>query len=141
MKTLILKVLLCPDLHLSKISQLTLIFQKGSLVRKNAHFNPCWYESFPWLHYDLEKDVVLYAICVSQEKKGNLTLSSKKEDAFLSTGFRIGRKPWKNLGNAKVHALIWKHQLCQLFERHTETLEKCSVILEVKKNLRTVGFF
>ena len=37
MKTLILKVLLCPDLHLSKISQLTLIFQKGSVVRKNAH--------------------------------------------------------------------------------------------------------
>ena len=37
MKTIILKFLLCPDLYLSKLSQLTLIFQKGSLVRKNFH--------------------------------------------------------------------------------------------------------
>ena len=37
MKTLILKTLLCPDLYLSKISQLTLIFQKESLVRMNVH--------------------------------------------------------------------------------------------------------
>ena len=44
------------------------------------------YKSFPWLHYDLEKDEVLCAACVSQEKKINLALSSKKEDAFVSTG-------------------------------------------------------
>ena len=55
-------------------------------------FNPSWYKSFSWLHYEVGKDVVLCATCVSQEKKGNLTLSSKKEDAFLSTGFSNWKK-------------------------------------------------
>ena len=77
MRTLILKLLLCPDLYLSKISQLTLIFQKGSLVRKNVHST----------HVGVKT-------CVAQEKKNNLALSSKKEDAFLSTG----SSSWKNPG-------------------------------------------
>ena len=43
-------------------------------------------------HDDLEKDVVLCATCVSQERKSNLALSSKKEDAFLSTGYSNWKK-------------------------------------------------
>ena len=54
--------------------------------------NPSWYKLYPWLHYDVKTDVVLCEVCVSQRKKGNLTLSTKKEDAFISTGFSNWKK-------------------------------------------------
>ena len=55
------------------------------------------------MHYDLEKDVELCAICVSHEKKGNLALAYKKEDILVA---RMGRNPWKNFGNTKIHTAI-----------------------------------
>ena len=55
-------------------------------------FNPSWYKLYPWLHYDVKTDVVLCEVCVSQGKKGNLALSTKKEDVFISTGFLNWKK-------------------------------------------------
>ena len=37
------------------------------------------------MHYDLEKNVVLGAKCINQEKKATYD-TTKKEDAYLSTG-------------------------------------------------------
>ena len=60
--------------------------------RPERSFNPSWYKLYPWLHYDVKNDVVLCEVCVSQRKKGNLTLSTKKEGAFISTGFSNWKK-------------------------------------------------
>ena len=96
MKSLILKFLLCPDLYLSKTSQLTLIFKKRSFVKKNVHSTYVCMNPFHQ-YYEIEKNVVLCATCASQQKKGNLALSSKKEDAFLSTGCSNWKKALEKL--------------------------------------------
>ena len=63
-------------------------YPKGKFgSRPQRQFNPSWYKLYPWLHYDVKTDVVLCEVCVSQGKKGNLTLSTKKEDAFILNGF------------------------------------------------------
>ena len=141
MKTLILKVLLCPDLYLSKISQLTLIFQKKKFGQEERSFNPFWYESFPWLHYDLERCRVVCNMCFSREKKGNLALSSKKEDAFISTGCSSWNKAPEKFRKHESSHFHLEASTMSVFVKHTKTLEKCSVIFYVKKNLRIVRFF
>ena len=85
MKTLILIVLLCANLYLSKISQLTLIFQKGSMVRKNFHSTNVDMNPSHGCIIILKK----MSCCkqhVFHKQKANLALSPKKEDVFLSTG-------------------------------------------------------
>ena len=43
----------------------------------------------------MKTDVVLCQVCVSQGKKGNLTLSTKKGDVFISTGFSNWKKAFE----------------------------------------------
>ena len=139
MKTLISKVLLCPDLYLSKTSCLW----------SGGTFTPCWYKSFPWLHYDLEKCVVLCATCASKEKKRNLALSLKKEDAFLSTGslnwkkslekFRKRKSSFCHLGASTV-SVIWEihenieEMFCNILSQ--EKFENRQILLKILENLR-----
>ena len=81
-------------------------------------FNSSWYKLHPWLYYDVKTSVVLYEVCVSQGKKGNLTLSTKKEDAFISTVFRIGKKLQKNSENTNSQIAIGSPLVCQVYEKH-----------------------
>ena len=71
-------------------------------------FNPGWYKLYPWLHYDVKTDVVLCEVCVSQGKKGNLTLSTKKEDAFISTGFSNWKKALEKFRKHQQSSCHWE---------------------------------
>ena len=81
----------------AKNQRVSFDFPKRKFGQEERSFKLCWYEFFPWLHYDLEKDVAFCATCVSQEKKGNLVLSSKKEEAFPSTGCSNWKKALEKL--------------------------------------------
>ena len=87
------------------------------MVRKNVSTHVGMYP----FHDDLEKDVVLCATCVSQERKSNLALSSKKEDAFLSTGYSNWKKA---LQKFRTHESSNCHleALCQLYEKPMKNL-------------------
>ena len=41
-------------------------------------FNPSWYKLCPWLLYDVKTDIVLYEVCVSQEKKEEFNSFNQK---------------------------------------------------------------
>ena len=45
----------------------------------------------------MKTDVVLCKVCVSQGKKRNLTFSTKKEEAFISTGFLNWKKSFRKI--------------------------------------------
>ena len=131
-KTLILKVLLCPDLHLSKISQLTLIFQKGSLVRKNVHSAQVGTNHFHGCIMILKK--MCCVAHVSQEKKGNLALSSEKEDAFLSTGCSNWKKALEKFRkHESSHCHLEASTMSVIRETHEDIGEIFSDTLSLEK--------
>ena len=104
MKTLIFNILLCADLYLSKISQLTLIFQKGRLVRKSVYstrINP-----FHGCIMILKKMKCCVQHVFLKRKKSTWHYHPKRRMLFFQLVVRIERKPWKNLGNTKDYTAI-----------------------------------
>ena len=124
-------------------------FPKRKFGQEEHSFNPCWYESFLWLHYDLGKDVVLCATYISQEKKGSLALSSKKEDTFLSTGcsnwkkalekFRKHESSHCDLEASTMSVIRETHEDIGEMFRDTLTQEKFEnhqILLKILENVR-----
>ena len=124
-------------------------FPKRKFGQEERSFNPCWYESIPWLHHNLEKDKVLCATCVSQEKKCNLALSSKKEDAFLSTGCSNWKKALEKIRKHEgSHCQLQASTMSVIRETHedigemfSETLsqekfENRQILLKINENVR-----
>ena len=108
-------------------------FPKRKFGQKERSFSPSWYESFPWLHYDLEKDV-LCGTCVSQEKKGNLALSSEKEDAFLSTGCSNWKKALEKFRkHESSHCHLEASAMSVIRETHEDIGEMFSDTLSQEK--------
>jgi len=70
-------------------TNLVLTFPKRSFGNKTVvrrSFQPSWFDSFSWLHYDESRDVAYCYVCMraSKEKK----LAAKCTDqAFISRGF------------------------------------------------------
>ena len=122
-------------------------FPKRTFGQKERLFDP--YKSFPWLHYDLEKDEMLCATCVSQEKKINLALSSKKEDAFLSTGCSNWKKALEKFRkHERLHCHLEASTMSVIRKTHEyigemfsdilsqEKFENHQILLKILENLR-----
>ena len=45
-------------------------FPKTLFGKSNRSFSSKWYKEFPWLHYNLDKDVAFCSTCMSSETKG-----------------------------------------------------------------------
>lgn len=54
-------------------------------------FQSAWFERFPWLHYDIEKDAAFCFICI-KALNAKAICSSKLEKAFVTEGFRNWKK-------------------------------------------------
>ena len=55
-------------------------------------FQPKWKQLYPWTEYNFDKDVVLCSYCAKAEKRNYSGLSTKREPAFISKEFLIGRR-------------------------------------------------
>ena len=55
-------------------------------------FQPKWKQSYLWIAYNFDKDVVLCSYCAEAEKWNYSGLSTKREPAFISKGFSNCKK-------------------------------------------------
>ena len=90
-------------------------FPKKKFGMQNRSFQPTWFEQFPWLHYNEQKDSVLCFICAKQNDKGNLRTETKKEYSFITEGFSN-----------------WKKALARFKEHESSDCHKTSFDYEVK---------
>ena len=76
----------------------------------NGHlrsFNKNWYNHFPWLHYNEEKDAAFCFTCMTADMTKVLRLSTKQDKAFISTGYTNWNKGQDGL---KKHETSKCHQ-------------------------------
>ena len=60
-------------------------FPKTTIGNRDRGCQHQWFEDFKWLHYDMERDCVLYFYCFTHEHQ--LTAKHNKELSYMSTGF------------------------------------------------------
>lgn len=58
---------------------------------KQRSFNPTWFDKFPWLHYDQNKDAAFCFTCLSALRKSMIS-ATKAETVFTETGYRNWKK-------------------------------------------------
>ena len=80
-------------------------FGKKSMAYRS--FQPSWFKTWKWLHYDEGRDVVFCHTCVTAVKSGKLKLAGNaKDSAFLFNGF----SNWKDATVAlRSHELSTLH--------------------------------
>ena len=64
----------------------TYVFPKRAFGKKNVVYRSCrveWFQSWPWLHYEEDKDTVLCHVCARADSKGKLS-SGTAEPSFVS---------------------------------------------------------
>ena len=66
-------------------------------------FQPKWKKLYPWIVYNFDKDVVVCSYCAEAEKRNYFGLSTKREPAFISKEFLIGRRLSKNYEGSDCH--------------------------------------
>ena len=76
--------------------------------RPETSFNLSWYKLYPWLEYNVKTDITLCEVCISQGKKGNLTLSTKKQNAFISIGFLNWKKASEKFRKYQQSSCHWE---------------------------------
>ena len=91
------------------------IFPKREFGQKKERrsFRAEWCEKYPWLHYDLKRDVALCHLCMRADQEGKFLASTKRDAAFLSKGFTY----WKEATTA-----FHKHQSSQCHREANEAL-------------------
>ena len=50
-------------------------------------FRAEWCEKFPWLHYDVQKDIAVCHMCMRAELEKKFLASTKRDAAFIMKGF------------------------------------------------------
>ncbi len=84
----------------------------GSKKEKRS-FRAEWCEKYPWLHYDVKRDVALCYICMKAEHERKFLASTKRDASFLTKGFTY----WKEATTA-----FQKHQLSQCHREANEAI-------------------
>lgn len=101
------------------------VYPKRSFGQKKVvsrPFQPAWYQSWPWLHYDEEKDAVFCHLCVQGLKQRKITAGSA-DAAFVSKGF----SNWKDATGS-----FRKHDSCNC---HKEAVEKMITLPATTKDI------
>ena len=60
-------------------------YGKKTVVKRS--FQPQWFSSWPWLHYDEQRDLVFCYACVKAYREKKLQCIGNLESAYISTGF------------------------------------------------------
>lgn len=75
----------------SQPNQPKLKFPKHTFGKQKQSFSDTWYQSYPWLHYVQENDMVLCFYCAAAVQ-GKLPLGGYVETSFTETGFSNWQK-------------------------------------------------
>ena len=89
-----------------------------------------WYEEFPWLHYNLDDDATSCYSSMSAKIKGFKTIDHKKDEAFITRGYRNWRHATENYRvdeesdshKVYVNQLFSPETVCYVDKRFDETL-------------------
>ena len=73
----------------------------GKLGKGERFFRADWCDKYPWLHYDVQKDVAFCHLCMTAEHENKFLSSTKRDPAFISKGSCTGRKQQQNLKSIK----------------------------------------
>ncbi len=73
-------------------------------------FNAAWFSQWPWLHYRINTDSVLCFTCVYAIQKKLMTVSSRKDNAFMDNGFCNWKKATEKFSE---HAMSLTHKLAE----------------------------
>jgi len=76
---------------------------------KQRSFQPDWFNSFKWLHYDQTKDTAFCFTCIRALKK-NMISSEKSETAFTETGYRNWKKALETNRGFSKHQCSTSHK-------------------------------
>lgn len=115
---------------------LTYSFPKKQQGKQSRSCQAKWFQLFPWLHYNRENDSVLCFTCMREYNKGNLSSSTKKDQSFLSSGYRS----WKDALQAfREHERSNCHRTALTFQN---IVPLCGNVAElINENTKTVMEF
>ena len=99
-------------------------FPKRTFGKAARSFRAEWCESFPWLHYNIEKDAAFCHLCMTADHDGKFLACTKREPAFVSRGFTY----WKEATIA-----FKEHQSSDCHKEATEA------IVSLSEQVRDVG--
>ena len=88
-------------------------FPKKAYGKQFRSFQTSWFDLFPWIHYNEENDSILCFICAKKNEKNYLLPATKKEQAFISTGYSNWKKA---LQRFKEHQCSECHRLSVDYE-------------------------
>ena len=66
-------------------------FGKTKVVKRS--FQSCWFDKWPWLHYNESDDSVLCYTCAKASLQKKLQWSLSADLAFISRGLLTGKMP------------------------------------------------
>ena len=66
----------------------TFKFPETIYGKQKRSFQHHWFEEYPWLDYDVDKDSVTCIFCKRQNSRSNLCLEKCKEETFLKKRFQ-----------------------------------------------------
>ena len=122
----------------------------------NRSFQPSWFESYKWLHYDVASDSAFCFTCIKAIQH-NMISSTKGETAFTKTGFRCWKKAIsKNSGFLKHEASDFHKEAVdrwnkipasvkgdigeQISSQHAmEKFNSRQILLKILRNVRYLG--
>ena len=73
-------------------------------------FQKLWYEKYPWPQVSSGTKGVLCYFCLKYFEGGKLSLASKIDQSFVSTGFTNWKKAHHNF---KLHAVSARHKFAK----------------------------
>lgn len=97
-------------------------FPLREVGKQKRAFNPKWFDQFKFLHYQEDSDSVVCHTCVIANKRNLLHIDTKKEKAFIETGFTNWKKAIEKF---RLHATSATHL------HATEVLSRPSHIDEI----------
>jgi hypothetical protein len=116
--------------HITKNQPLTFKYPRWCFGKGSGRcFNKYWYKPYPWIHYDEQNDAVFCATCTQATQKLKLLTSMKREDTFLSIGYRN----WKH-GNMELQM----HDRSACHCASTEVIELSDKGTNIEEVLSTV---
>ena len=93
-------------------------------------FQPGWFDTYPWLHYNEENDVAFCFVCLKAAETKSLSVQSVIQgDAFTKTGFSNWRKALEEAKGFKKHQSSKGHR--EAVVRHEKAANNKSDVIDM----------
>jgi hypothetical protein len=79
------------------------IIKPQQLLSRKVHFQQHWFQTYPWLHFDAEKKVIICFTCAKASARGLLRNVKSIEPNFIKTGYTNWKKATGRDGRFDSH--------------------------------------